>query len=314
MSVSRGLWGRCFTDDESFVRFYFSVIAHPQELHQLWVGQEAVAQIHVPIYNVASSISQALLPLGYISGACTAPEHEGQGVMTELLIAVLRYEYEQGHAGSFLIPASDWLRAYYERKFGYYTKSYRYTTEDINAYLAYEGSDPLPLLMLQHSAQQWENVWQEYEHFANTLALDIEGEQAVALYRVEEELCYIDALHASTLCKQKELLRAVKRSVQLERYVIRMPYASVPDTARQPLAMLRPLRPLLWLQTYLACGGAQPFDFTLQDAIIPENSGRYLYDGISLSFLPDDGGAEPISLGQFVERYIPEMYVNLIHD
>lgn len=314
VSASRRLWGRCFTDDEAFVRFYFSAIADPQQLHQLWVENRAVAQIHVPIYNVVPYASSSALPLGYISGACTEPEYEGQGIMTELLTSVLRYQYEQGHAGSFLIPASDWLRAYYERKFGYYTKSYRYTTEDIHAFLELGREDSLPPIMLQHSAQQWDNVLQEYKSFAHILTLDVEGEQAVALYRVEDGLCYIDTLRAATLQKQQELLTYLLESIKLPRYVLRLPSASVPNATKQPLAMLRPLRPLLWLQAYLHQVGDESFDFTLEDPLISENTGRYLYDGTSLRFLPNDLGAPSISLGQFTERYVPEMGVNLIHD
>lgn len=110
---TRALWKCCFDDDEAFLHLYFTTKYRPdrntfREEH----GQVVAALQRLP-YTL--TFQGAVVPVGYISGACTHPEHRGKGWMGALLAEAHRQMRADGQVFSLLLPASASLFAYYRR-------------------------------------------------------------------------------------------------------------------------------------------------------------------------------------------------------
>ncbi len=73
---------------------------------------------------VCLSTEKQKLPGHYIYAAATLPEYEGQGIMTGLLDFCCKRAAAAGDAFSCLVPASDSLFQFYEKR-GYRTLFYR---------------------------------------------------------------------------------------------------------------------------------------------------------------------------------------------
>lgn len=72
-----------------------------------------------------------VIPVSYISGACTHPDDRGQGGMRQLLQDTHRAMYEEGVWLSALIPAEGWLFDYYAKSG--YTSGFGYAVESVPA-------------------------------------------------------------------------------------------------------------------------------------------------------------------------------------
>lgn len=111
------LWKLCFPDDsDEFVNLYFSS-RYTDEINSAIMENgmvvSALQRIPYPM-----QFMDTVIPVAYISGACTHPESRSRGLMSQLLDETHRRMYIDGKYLSVLIPANEGLVGYYS-KFGY---------------------------------------------------------------------------------------------------------------------------------------------------------------------------------------------------
>lgn len=112
----RALWKLCFGDTDAFMRLYFSDKYKPEYNSFLEKDGLVVAALQRLPYRM--NFCGGVVPVGYISGACTRPENRGRGLMAALLAMAHRQMLADGQLFSVLIPAGVSLSGYY-RRFGY---------------------------------------------------------------------------------------------------------------------------------------------------------------------------------------------------
>ena len=99
------LWKLCFPDDsDEFVNLYFSS-RYTDEINSAIVERgrvvSALQRIPYPM-----KFMDTVIPVAYISGACTHPDFRSRGLMSQLLDEAHRRMYTDGKYLSLLIPAN----------------------------------------------------------------------------------------------------------------------------------------------------------------------------------------------------------------
>lgn len=121
----KALWRMCFDDTEEFIELYFRLRYTDSVNHVVEQDGKVTAALQTIPYPM--TYGGELLPVSYISGACTHPACRNQGAMRRLLKQVHHRMYEEGICFSTLIPAEEWLKAYYARSG--YAVCFRYGVE-----------------------------------------------------------------------------------------------------------------------------------------------------------------------------------------
>lgn len=319
------LWEACFEDDRAFVDFYFTHVARQEEteLYHLPDGR-AVAHIGTPRYTLGVNPSECISPLEaiYISGACVLPEYRRAGIMQRMMIKIM--QEAQGADVVALIPASEALRDYYTRTFGFVTIGER-------SYIPWEAvpvadevgpAKTLAQLLVQSLSTrlgirldlaQGENVVNEYRQFARVLDRRERSGlfQALALVRPTPEAMYIDHIvggEADRLSMIEELkVEAADRPILVR--------TAEPTHGARPWGMIRPLNILRILSVWLEQHPTEAIAFSYSDPIVPALSGYYQTKGRQLTFTPDDIEREPrLSLEDIVTRFLPRLDLSLVHE
>ena len=109
----RRLWEQCFSDSEAFTDLYFRHRYRDDRTLTLRRGGRVVSAMQLLPYPLA--FCGEVVPMAYVSGACTQPDHRGRGLMTGLLTRALRRMRREGVAVATLIPAEPWLWDFYAR-------------------------------------------------------------------------------------------------------------------------------------------------------------------------------------------------------
>lgn len=114
----RALWLRCFPEDsEAFVNHFYAYYGHPCHHLTIEEGDEVIAMLHhIDTYQYV--FFDKPFRTSYIYAACTAPEHQGKGLMSQLIVRTLHLLYEKRIPLCVTIPASESLFQYYGR-FGF---------------------------------------------------------------------------------------------------------------------------------------------------------------------------------------------------
>lgn len=110
----KSLWKLCFPDDsDDFVALYFSS-RYTDEINSAITenGRVVSALQRIPY---PMRFNGAVIPVAYISGACTHPDFRSRGLMSRLLDEAHRKMYADGKYLSVLIPANKGLVDYYSR-------------------------------------------------------------------------------------------------------------------------------------------------------------------------------------------------------
>lgn len=118
------LWKLCFDDSDAFVDLYFRLrYSDCINSYAERDGKVIAAFQRVPYWM---KIFEKVLPVAYISGACTHPDYRKQGIMHNLLADAHRLMFNEGVMASILIPANKGLKSYYNRS-GYASRLQRET-------------------------------------------------------------------------------------------------------------------------------------------------------------------------------------------
>lgn len=119
------LWRTCFGDSEAFISLYFDRVYKDANTMTIEKDGKIVSALQIIPYTMTYLGTE--ISVGYISGACTAPEERGQGLMRQLLQETFEEMEQREIAISALIPADPWLFDYY-REQGY-TEAFDYSVE-----------------------------------------------------------------------------------------------------------------------------------------------------------------------------------------
>ena len=111
---TRQLWKQCFDDSEAFIDLYFGRRYSDAINHVRQVDGQVVAALQAVPYDMTFGAGY-VVPVAYVSGACTHPDHRCRGEMHRLLAETHRSLYAQGKWFSTLIPANEGLFGYYAR-------------------------------------------------------------------------------------------------------------------------------------------------------------------------------------------------------
>lgn len=116
------LWKLCFNDSPEFTELYFEQRYKDEINRSICRDGQVVSALQAIPYPM--TFCGGVIPVSYISGACTHPDYRSQGIMKELLTETHRWMYNQGILLGMLIPAERWLFDYYAQSgyapiFGY---------------------------------------------------------------------------------------------------------------------------------------------------------------------------------------------------
>lgn len=115
-SQIRWMWKTVFGDDEAYMDIYFRDKYRNSQTLAYFIGDTAVASLQMLPYNFTFCDKE--IPVAYISGACTLPEHRGKGYMGRLLETAFSEMSKKDIPLSILVPQQPQLVKYYD-KFGY---------------------------------------------------------------------------------------------------------------------------------------------------------------------------------------------------
>ncbi|WP_455628320.1 GNAT family N-acetyltransferase [Parabacteroides chinchillae] len=121
----KDLWRTCFGDSEAFIDLYFDRVYQDDNTLTIERNGQIVSALQMLPYTM--TYFGAEISVTYISGACTAPEQRGQGLMKQLLQEAFEEMKKRDVAITALIPADTRLFDYY-REQGY-IEAFDYTTE-----------------------------------------------------------------------------------------------------------------------------------------------------------------------------------------
>ena len=122
---TRQLWRTCFDDTEDFMDIYFSEKYTDDSNLTIRHNGQVVAAMQLLPYRV--TFYGAVQHAGYVSGLATLPAYRGKGYASNLLHEAHRRLFRQGATLSFLIPADEAMRKFYEKPEhgAYWTAVYR---------------------------------------------------------------------------------------------------------------------------------------------------------------------------------------------
>ena len=114
----RQMWKICFNDTEEFMDIYFSEKYRNENTLIYFENNNPVASLQMLLYLF--SFYGVVIPVAYISGACTLPQFREKGYMNELLVKSFEVMKRRNIPLSLLNPADKKLRSYY-KKYGFET-------------------------------------------------------------------------------------------------------------------------------------------------------------------------------------------------
>lgn len=296
---ARRLWQLCFGDSDEFLDRYFSLVYREEDVLLAYDGSKAVGHLQFP--QMALSLGEETLPLGYVVAVCTHPDDRGKGIMRPLLHQALRREKARGDVASVLLPAEDWLYRYYTETSGYapiVTRARSCSLEDalreedpavaapsfVDYLLRVEASHQAPSLL--HSRAFWEVICEDFER-EEDLSLQIHRTEsglidgALFLVKGESELL-VQALYGTTQVR-RELLDQIAAPSSLPLTYLLRPSEGGRLEARGMMRILDVPRYLEALAKYYP---ELTLSFAFRDELFPENDGDYLVSAGQVQYHP----------------------------
>ena len=114
------IWRTTFGDSEDFIALYSRTTFDPHRTHLLTAPNQSRALSHVQYLPYLMRYHDQWWRAGYISGAATASDQRGKGLVQHLMQASHQQMWREGCLCAFLIPAEEWLYQFYHQM-GYAT-------------------------------------------------------------------------------------------------------------------------------------------------------------------------------------------------
>lgn len=291
----KALWKLCFPDDtDDFIEMYFSS-RYSDEINSAIVENgmvvSALQRIPYPMQYM-----DKIIPVAYISGACTHPDSRSRGFMSKLLDDVHRKMYVDGKYLSLLIPANQNLVAYYAKS-GYevtfqqgrklLTGSYETVNNsecrlifrelDLLSKECYQSSDFINCQLSTFSASILHPLEDMKIVFAD---LRLSGGQAWCACTESGKICAVALLVAT--CNQvviKELLAVDKRVENAMTNFILRHYSVSQAVKPSPCGMSRVINACGMLEIIASIMDGSHIIEIYGDDVITENNGLYFIEG-----------------------------------
>ena len=155
------LWKQCFEDSDSFVDLYFKK-RYSDDVNAV-IERDGGMVSALQMIPYAMIFCGKIIPLSYVSGACTHPVYRRQGVMGKLLSEVHRKMFLKGDWLSVLIPANEGLFDYYA-KWGY-ESIFNYSLQIKNA----DDLQTSPLYTIVDETDEQDFFAEHYRYFSNRI-------------------------------------------------------------------------------------------------------------------------------------------------
>lgn len=107
-----GLWKGVFHESDAYISLIFDTYFDSSLVEYELQGEEMVAALFGIPYSFGNS-ERSLKGL-YLCGLATHPQYRSRGIMTRLLARINDKARDAGYAFTFLLPATEGLRKYYE--------------------------------------------------------------------------------------------------------------------------------------------------------------------------------------------------------
>lgn len=121
------LWKITFHDSSRYIKLVFDSYFNPDNAFTVYDGEKLVAALLGVEYQFQTANEYSIIDTFkgmYLCGLATLPEYRRQGIMANLMDKAERSAKYRGFDITFLIPADEHLREYYQKK-GYITASYK---------------------------------------------------------------------------------------------------------------------------------------------------------------------------------------------
>ncbi len=121
------LWKETFHDSNRYIKLVFDKYYLPENAFTEYDGDKLIASllgVEYAFQRIDKDGRKKYFQGFYLCGLATHPDYRRRGIMGELMKRAEESAKRRGKAFTFLIPADDHLRRYYERK-GYKTSSFR---------------------------------------------------------------------------------------------------------------------------------------------------------------------------------------------
>lgn len=293
---ARQLWHEVFGDSLESVSRFFGHIYREDEASVTYVDGQAASILLAP--RLTLRIEEGIhLPIGYLCGIATHPDHRGKGMSSELIRQALRKERERGDIFSTLIPAEASLFAFYEKTAGFTPAFSEWITTEQEALIQdlhgtgtgaqtlvdflsqAEGSSPTPLVL--HDEVWWHAALEDYqlsEGYRIYIHEDGRGLFDGVLFIMVQstnEVWVRAAFGQIEACKDLLQDLANQYPQHTFRYFLPTPLTATP----QPKGMLRLLNLRRLLELYLQRHPEETRAFAYRDPLFPEEDGYYLLKG-----------------------------------
>jgi hypothetical protein len=116
------LWKDTFHDSDAYIQLIFDNYFDPEFVEYYEENGKLISALIAIPYELGNS--RASIKGMYLCGLATAEDYRHRGIMNNLMAKINDKATAEGYAISFLIPASDTLRIYYQDK-GYCNAMYR---------------------------------------------------------------------------------------------------------------------------------------------------------------------------------------------
>lgn len=333
---TRQLWKTCFNDSEDFMDIYFE--EKYDEDNNFTARPDGFVAGAMQMLPYCMTFHESVLHAGYVSGLGVLPDYRGRGMAARLLHNAHRELYRRGGTFSFLIPADEGLRKFYERPEhgAFWTATFRREVEmpdegDTDDRIEISRPDEWPMELFvffnRHTVIDFMLHPAENDFYAAIEACDAGGGYVLVARRKRRVvgLClaspdadgrlFIRSMLVPSKTVKSLFVRRLKALHGCETVYARIPSPGAIKQA-QPYAMARVVNVERLLTAVLR---AYP-DFQIHigvdgDLYIPENNGYYLIENGRLSVTdrrPDSivtpGGLAAMFLGSH------PMYMEMLLD
>lgn len=322
----RALWKLCFNDSEEFMDLYFNRRYKDDINMAIREDGKIISALQMIPYSM--SFCGGMIPVSYISGACTHPDYREHGAMRRLLKETHRRMYEDGVLLSSLIPAEEWLFGYYAKSgyvpaFGYARK--RMEADELRRMSSFAAACRVEVCALpgadhyhyfdtrmqerscciQHTEDDFEIIMEDLKLGGGKLLVAQEGEAIVGMaftVRAEDTL-YIKELLADNEAVQNRLLYEAAHI-----YNVRAMEYGVPSSGAGSLSlgMARVIRAEEMLRLFAAQHPELELNICLEgDDVIPENNGYYtVKEGVCMRRQLPDKKYHPYTVASFTQLLV----------
>lgn len=324
----KALWKLCFDDDEAFIEMYFRLRYNNDVNITITSGEEVISALQMLPYPM--TFCGETIQTSYVSGACTHPDYQGNGVMRQLLSQAFIRMLHSDASISTLIPGEPWLFNYYARMG--YAPVFHYsevllpeyeapastriiveqtTSFDESVYAYFNEQMRGRDCCVQHTAADFSIILADLSATHDSLYIargeDSEITGVAIAYRKEEAVQIAELFADSDEIKQL-LIHQIRQTTGCNAITMIVPPRD--NAESRPLGMARILDAKSILHLYAAAYPENEMSIELTDEQLSSNSGYYyLYRGKCMynkQRLP--GVHIQLTIGELSERILSPLH------